>query len=88
MALSAALRGLAVALLLLLATAAAAADFGSKGGPEPANLDAFVNMLRRDTYDMELLISFGTSNGGSAGHIALAIRDEVLGDDIVYTENF
>jgi len=87
-AVSVALRGLAVALLLLLATAAAAADFGSKGGPEPANLDAFVNMLRRDTYDMELLISFGTSNGGSAGHIALAIRDDVLGDDIVYSANF
>jgi len=82
------LRGLAVSLLLLLATVAAAADFGSKGGPEPANLDEFVNVLRRDPYDMELLISFGTSNGGSAGHIALAIRDEVLGDDIVYSANF
>ena len=85
---SVALRGLAVALLLLLATVAAAADFGSKGGPEPANLDEFVNMLRRDAYDMELLISFGTSNGGSAGHIALALRDDALGDDIVYSANF
>ena len=37
---------------------------------------------------MELLISYGTSKGGSAGHIALAIRDQVPGDDLVYTANF
>ena len=37
---------------------------------------------------MELLISFGTSTGGSAGHLALAIRDEEAGDDRVYSANF
>ena len=37
---------------------------------------------------MELLISYGTSKGGSAGHLALAIRDQVPGDDLVYTANF
>ena len=37
---------------------------------------------------MELLISYGTSKGGSAGHLALAIRDQAPGDDIVYTANF
>ena len=37
---------------------------------------------------MELLISYGTSKGGSAGHIALAIRDQERGDDLVYTANF
>ena len=34
---------------------------------------------------MELLISYGTSKGGSAGHLALAIRDKAGGDEIVYT---
>ena len=76
---SVALRGLAVALLLLLATVAAAADFGTKGGPAPANLDAFGGILRQDHYSMELLISFGTSKGGSAGHMALAIRGRCRG---------
>jgi hypothetical protein len=35
-----------------------------------------------------LLISFGTSKGGSAGHLALAIRDNARGDDMVYSANF
>ena len=67
---------------------AAAADFGTPGGPEPANIDEIVDVLRQDPYDMELLISFGTSKGGSAGHLALAIRDEAPGDDMVYSANF
>jgi hypothetical protein len=37
---------------------------------------------------MELLISFGTSKGGSAGHLALALRDQAAGDDSVYSANF
>ena len=75
-------------LALVFATDAAAADFGSKGGPEPANIDEIANVLRQDPYDMELLISYGTSKGGSAGHLALAIRDQAPGDDMVYTANF
>jgi len=66
----------------------AAADFGTRGGPEPANVDEIVDVLRQDPYDMELLISYGTSKGGSAGHLALAIRDQVPGDDVVYSANF
>lgn len=73
---------------LLFAADVAAADFGTKGGPEPANIDEIANVLRQDPYDMELLISYGTSKGGSAGHIALAIRDRVPGDDLVYSANF
>jgi hypothetical protein len=37
---------------------------------------------------MELLISFGTSKGGSAGHLALALRDPASDDDTVYSANF
>ena len=77
-----------VATTLIFLAEAAAADFGSKGGPEPANIDAIRDILRQDPYDMELLISFGTSKGGSAGHLALAIRDNALGDDMVYSANF
>ena len=67
---------------------AAAADFGTPGGPEPANIDEIVDVLRQDPYDLELLISYGTSKGGSAGHLALAIRGEAPGDDMVYSANF
>ena len=56
--------------------------------PGAANVDEIANLLRQSRYDMELLISFGTSKGGSAGHLALAIRDEAHGDDMVYSANF
>lgn len=73
---------------LTFAANTTAAGFGTKGGPEPANINEIADVLRQDPYDMELLISYGTSKGGSAGHIALAIRDQVPGDDLVYTANF
>jgi hypothetical protein len=73
---------------LAFAHGAAAADFGSKGGARPANVDEVASVLRRDAYDMELLISYGTSKGGSAGHLALALRDQAAGDDLVYSANF
>ena len=74
--------------VLVFAADVAAADFGTRGGPEPANVDEIANVLRQDPYDMELLISYGTSKGGSAGHLALAIRDQAPGDDLVYSANF
>ncbi|SPA48505.1 hypothetical protein CBM2629_B10097 [Cupriavidus taiwanensis] len=77
-----------VAIALLLPRLALANAFGSKGGPEPANLGQIAARLREDPYDLELLISFGTSKGGSAGHIALALRDDAAGDDVVYSANF
>jgi hypothetical protein len=73
---------------LVLAADVAAADFGTRGGPEPANVDEIAEVLRQDPYDMELLISVGTSKGGSAGHLALAIRDQAPGDDMVHSANF
>jgi hypothetical protein len=73
---------------LLFVPAVLAAAFGTRGGPEPANIDEISAVLHQDAYDMELLISFGTSKGGSAGHIALAIRDPAGGDDTVYSANF
>ena len=79
---------LVVLAALVCASDAMAGDFGSPGGPEPANLDAVSQLLRDDPYALELLISFGTSKGGSAGHLALAIRDGVPGDDRVYSANF
>jgi hypothetical protein len=72
----------------LFAGNAAAADFGTPGGPPPANIEEISGLLRQDPYDMELLISYGTSKGGSAGHLALAIRDQATGDDMVYSANF
>lgn len=77
-----------IAVALILATELAAADFASKGGPEPANVAEIGELLRTDPYDLELLISFGTSKGGSAGHLALALRDGNAADDLVYSANF
>jgi hypothetical protein len=72
----------------LPAVGAASGDFGTRGGAAPANIDEIASLLRQDPYDLELLISFGTSKGGSAGHLALAIRDRAPGDDLVYSANF
>ncbi len=72
----------------VLSVGVRAAEFGTPGGPEPANLGEVMETLRRDPYDLELLISFGTSKGGSAGHLALALRDSAPGDDLVYSANF
>jgi hypothetical protein len=73
---------------VLFAGSAAAADFGTPGGPPPANIEEITRILRQDPYDLELLISYGTSKGGSAGHLALALRDQAPGDDLVYSANF
>ena len=79
--------GLTIALLAFTA-ASAAAEFGTKGGAEPANIEGITSVLRQDPYDLELLISYGASGGGSAGHLALAIRDPGTGDETVYSANF
>jgi len=76
------------AAFLAFALHAGAAEFAMPGGPVPAGIDEVEGALRRDAYDMELLISFGTSKGGSAGHLALALRDDAANDDIVYSANF
>jgi hypothetical protein len=65
-----------------------AAEFATPGGPAPANLDEIAKALHAPAYDLELLISFGTSKGGSAGHLALAIRGDGDADDAVYSANF
>ena len=77
-----------VVLAFACVTAARGDDFASKGGALPGNIDSISERLREDPYDLELLISFGTSKGGSAGHLALGIRDEIPGDDLVYSANF
>lgn len=76
-----------LAAALLAHALAVAADFGEPGGPLPDRLDAVFEQLRQDPYQMELLISFGTSKGGSAGHLALALRGGG-DDDTVWSANF
>jgi len=83
-----ALRASCLVFALAFIAAAHAAEFGHPGGPVPANVDEVAQRLREDPWDLELLVSFGTSKGGSAGHLALAIRDGVAGDDLVHSANF
>lgn len=81
-------RGFAAAALWAAALCAAATGFGEPGGPPPGRLAETFTTLRADPYDMELLLSFGTSKGGSAGHLALALREPGSDDDTVYSANF
>jgi hypothetical protein len=82
------LRATLAAGALCWAAGATGAGFAMPGGPEPVNLAETWDRLRQDPYDLELLISFGTSKGGSAGHLALAIREPGASDDTVYSANF
>src|SRR5689334_20742935 len=82
------MRRTALAWIALVALAAGAAEFGHPGGPEPGNLDEVGARLRADGADMELLISFGTSKGGSAGHLALALRRDGEAEETVHSANF
>ena len=81
-------RWVLLAAALLTHALAGAAGFGEPDGPPPGRLDAVFEQLRQDAYQMELLISFGTSKGGSAGHLALALRDDTGDDDTVWSANF
>lgn len=89
MKLPAALRRAGLIAAALLAHAlAAAAGFGEPGGAQPGRLDAVFEQLDSERHAMELLISFGTSKGGSAGHLALALRNDDGVDDTVHSANF
>lgn len=78
--------GLALALSL---GSLVAAPFGHPEGPLPGNLDEAYARSRQQPYSVELLISFGTSSFGSAGHLAVAIAGRAEGgDDLVYSANF
>lgn len=81
------LHGVAALAAAVAVTASVAAGFATPGGPEPGNLDAVLADLDADRPDLELLLSFGTSKGGSAGHLALAIRDDA-GEPVVHSANF
>lgn len=77
-------------LILLFAWAhcCVAAEFGNPGAALPGNLAEVMNRLRQDAFDLELLISYGTSKGGSAGHLALNLRDTQTQNETVYSANF
>ena len=79
-------RWVLLAAALLAHALAGAAAFGEPDGPLPGRLDDVFEQLRQDPHQMELLISFGTSKGGSAGHLALALREG--DDDTVWSANF
>jgi hypothetical protein len=81
------LRGWCAAALLAFSSLADAAGFGKPGGPLPRNTAEVWALLQQDAPSAELLISFGTSKGGSAGHLALALRNDG-GDPTVYSANF
>jgi hypothetical protein len=82
------MRAAPIVAAVLFAASATAAEFATPLGPEPANLDAVMSQLRAVPHQLELLLSYGTSKGASAGHIALAIAGEAPDDDIVYSANF
>ena len=72
-----------------LCTAGAwAADFATPGGPEPAGLREVREAFDAQPASLELLLSFGTSKAGSAGHLAVSLRDDATATDTVYSANF
>ena len=82
------MRAAAIAFAVLCANSIAAAPLATPGGPEPANTREIMAQLRQDTPDFELLLSYGTSRGASAGHIALAVAQDGANEPVVYSANF
>ena len=76
-----------IAACVVAALPVAAAPFAMPGGPQPSRLTEVAHTLAADDASLELLLSFGTSRGGSAGHLAVALRD-AAGIDQVYSANF
>src|SRR4051794_8154878 len=74
--------------LAAIAAHAGLAGFGMPAGPEPENLEAVMAGLRDPAPDFEVLLSYGTSKGASAGHVALAVAGELPDDLVVYSANF
>ncbi len=64
------------------------AALGDKTGEAPINAAKFQQQLMQENYDLELLISFGTSKSGSAGHLALSIPNRNQQEEWVYSANF
>jgi hypothetical protein len=77
----------AFALAASVANTAGAAEFATPGGLEPSRPAEIAAILDPPDASLELLLSFGTSKGGSAGHLAVAVRSE-SGEDTVYSANF
>ena len=72
--------------LLLTLSLSLAAPFGFPAGPEVEKVDEVFDVLLKDNYQAELLLSFGTSSKGSAGHLALSVREG--NKEMVYSANF
>jgi len=62
--------------------------FGHPGGPEIQGVDEVLKTLREDPYQLEIFMSFATSTGGAAGHLALGIRDPETDEEIIHSANF
>ncbi|HZZ92232.1 MAG TPA: hypothetical protein VFE23_06700 [Usitatibacter sp.] len=81
-------RLLATVAALILCGSAHCAPFAMPGGPEPTKVAETSTQLAADGATLELMLSFGTSKGGSAGHLALGLRDEASGEERVHSANF
>jgi hypothetical protein len=80
------MRFLCLSFLILATCSFAAEPFGVPGGAEVQRVDEVFDVLLQEDYDLEILVSFGTSSGGSAGHLALSIREGQ--EETVYSANF
>ena len=72
--------------LLMHNSLATELDFGIPGGEPVKKVDEVLAELREEPYDLELLLSFGTSSKGSAGHLAISVRED--DKETVYSANF
>ena len=62
------------------------APIGHPHGTPLSNVSQITSALKKDDYDLEILLSFGKSNLSSGGHLALCIREHDV--ETVYSANF
>jgi len=62
--------------------------FGFPNGPEISGVDSVQSLVLSDSYEAELLLSFANHSKGSAGHLALSVREPGTALETVYSANF
>ena len=67
---------------------AESAPWAHPNGPAPTGVEAAMNYLNQTDWQLEILLSFANHKKGSAGHLALAVRDPGTAEVLVHSANF
>lgn len=77
-----------ISLLLPAKAFAETSPWAHPEGPAPKGVEAAMDYLSKTDWQLEILLSFANHKKGSAGHLALAVRDPKTSKILVHSANF